>query len=110
MSESAERLLESMREQAQAYYRSVGYYPPTVALKPGRRPVRDLLAAAVGASPKGLAHMCGCPHKLTPTIGPKNLRRLADAFGMTTDEIREVLEFLTAGEYPSRKSFEMRSA
>ena len=102
---SPERLLDGMREQVRRFYASTGHLPPSVPLKPGRRPVVDILAAAVGASTKGLAHMCGSPHKLTATIGPRNQRRIADAFTMTTDELVEVLKYLTGGRYPAEKTF-----
>ncbi len=102
---SAERLLERMRVQVRAYYASVGYEPPSVALRPGSRPVADVLCAAVGASRKALARMTGMSWRLPAAVGPKSVRRLAVAFGMSVDEIREVLSFITAGGYPSRKTF-----
>jgi len=102
---TAEQGLERMREQVRAYYASVGYEPPSVALRPGNRPVADVLAAAVGASRKTLARMTGMSWRLPATVGPKSLRHLAVAFGMSVDEIREVLSFITAGGYPAAKTF-----
>jgi len=91
-----------MREHVRRHYAATGHLPRTGTLKPGRRHAAELLAHAIGASPNGLARITGIS-RMHPTVGPKNIRRLASAFGLTTDEIRDVLSFVTGGEYPASR-------
>ena len=44
-------------------------------------------------------------NRVPPAVGPRNLRRLADGFGMSIAEVEQVLKYVTGGRYPAEKTF-----